>query len=128
MRLHHIGYVVKSIATYEKHLLFKDKIAEVLDPLQNARLALYATWSDTLIELIEPHNESSFTYPFLAKHGNAYHHLCYEVDHIDEMEKIASSKQLLLFKGPLQAPLFEGRPVYFFFDRNRAITEFLISS
>lgn len=126
MQLHHIGYVVADIDRYEKNLLFKHKLRDISDPLQKARLTLYETWSDTLIELIAPAAEDAFTYAFLSKTGGGYHHLCYKVADVAEMNEIASRHNLLMFKGPLPAPLFDGKPVYFFFDRNKSITEFLI--
>ena len=126
MQLHHIGYVVADIDRYEKNLLFKRKIGDVTDPLQKARLSLYETWSDTLIELIAPESEEAFTFAFLKKNGGGYHHLCYKVSDVHEMNEIAGKHNLLMFKGPLPAPLFNGLPVYFFFDRNKSITEFLI--
>lgn len=127
MRLHHIGYVVKDISEYEKKLIYKEKRASVEDPIQKAALSLYETYSEVLIELIQPLEESSFTYAFLQKQGNAYHHLCYEVDSIEAMRRIAEKHGLLLFKGPLPAPLFDGKEVYFYFDKNKSITEFLIN-
>lgn len=126
MKLHHVGYVVANIDRYEQNLIYKNKVKDVHDPIQNARLSLYETWSDTLIELIEPLTEEAFTHSFIKKNGSSYHHLCYQVADVEEMMEIASQYNLLMFKGPLVALLFDGLSVYFFFDKNKSITEFLI--
>jgi catechol 2,3-dioxygenase-like lactoylglutathione lyase family enzyme len=127
MKLHHIGYIVKSINEYEKNLLFETKINDIIDPVQNARLALYSNFGASFIELIEPLNADAFTYAFLEKNGNAYHHLCYEVANEAEMKAITAQQKYLLFKGPLNAVLFEGKVVYFYYTRNKTIVEFLIN-
>lgn len=127
MKLHHIGYIVKSIDNYEKNLLFENKINDLFDPIQNARLALYANFGSSFIELIEPLNADAFTFAFLEKNGNAYHHLCYEVANKEEMLAITKEKGYLLFKGPLKAILFDEQEVYFYFTKNKTIVEFLIN-
>lgn len=126
MKLHHVGYIVKDIEKYEKNLLFETKIKEVIDPIQRAKLALYTNFGSSLIELIQPLDNEAFTYSFLEKNGNAYHHLCYEVASEDEMKAIAELKKYLLFKGPLKAILFDNEKVYFYYTRNKTIVEFLI--
>lgn len=128
MKFHHIGFVVRSIEEYEKNMLFEKKIHDVIDPIQNARLSIYKNFNESYIELIEPLNESSFTYNFLTKnHGNPFHHLCYEVKDETEMEVVSKSFHLLKFKGPLKAALFNDKVVFFFLNRNKSIVEFLIN-
>jgi hypothetical protein len=127
MKLHHIGYIVKSIEDYEKHLFYEEKIVEVFDPVQNANLALYSNFGSSFLELIQPIDNQSFTHGFLEKNGNAYHHVCYEVASVEEMKMHCEAKKYLLFKGPLQAILFEGKEVYFYYTKNKTIIEFLIN-
>jgi catechol 2,3-dioxygenase-like lactoylglutathione lyase family enzyme len=126
MKLHHIGYIVKDIEKYEKNLLFEKKIKEVIDPIQHAKLALYSNFGDSFIELIQPIDKEAFTNSFLEKNGNAYHHLCYEVASENEMKIIAEQQKYLLFKGPLEAILFDNEKVYFYYTRNKTIVEFLV--
>jgi methylmalonyl-CoA/ethylmalonyl-CoA epimerase len=127
MQLHHIGYIVKNIEQYEKNLLYEAKLKEVIDPIQQAKLALYTNFGSSFIELIEPLSEEAFTYAFLEKNGNAYHHLCYEVDSVEQLQNITKKQGYLLFKGPLKAPLFDDKNVYFYYTRNKTIVEFLIN-
>jgi hypothetical protein len=126
MKLHHIGYIVKDIEQFEKGLLFEKKIKQLFDPVQNSQMALYSNFSDSYIELIQPLNEESFTYNFLQKQGNSYHHLCYEVTDRDELMKVVADQKLIAIKGPLPAILFDNREVWFYFSRNRQIVEFVI--
>jgi hypothetical protein len=126
MKLHHIGYVVKDIAQYEKNLIFEKKIKELFDPVQNSNMALYLNFTDSLIELIQPLNEESFTYNFLQKNGSSYHHLCYEIGSESELEEVAGSQKLIKVKGPIPAILFDGRTVWFFYSRNKQIVEFVL--
>jgi hypothetical protein len=126
MKLHHIGYVVKDIAQYEKNLIFEKKIKELFDPVQNSNMALYLNFTDSLIELIQPLNEESFTYNFLQKNGSSYHHLCYEIGSESELKELVDSQKLIKVKGPVPAILFDGRMVWFFYSRNKQIVEFVL--
>ena len=126
MKLHHIGYVVKDIAQYEKNLIFEKKIRELFDPVQNSNMALYLNFTDSLIELIQPLNEESFTYNFLQKNGSSYHHLCYEISSESELKDLVNSQKLIKVKGPVPAILFDGRMVWFFYSRNKQIVEFVL--
>ena len=126
MKLHHIGYVVKDIAQYEKNLIFEKKIKELFDPVQNSKMALYLNYTDSWIELIQPLNEESFTYNFLQKNGSSYHHLCYEIGSESELNEVVDSQKLIKVKGPIPAILFDGRVVWFFYSRNKQIVEFVL--
>ena len=126
MKLHHIGYIVDNIAAYEKKLIFENKEIELFDPVQNSQMALYSNFGNSYIELIQPLTEQSFTYKHLVRHGSSYHHLCYEVSSKEELLKVASSQKLILVKGPLPAPLFGNREVWFYYSRNKQIVEFVI--
>ena len=126
MLLHHQGFVVKSIEDYEKNLIFEEKLKEVIDPVQQAKLTLYSNFGSSNIELIEPIEETAFTYNFLQKSGGGFHHNCYEVSDESEMRAFTESRRMIQIKGPLEALLFDGLFVFFFMDYNRQIVEFLI--
>lgn len=127
MFLHHIGYIVKDIQKFEKNLLFEKKINEVFDTLQQSKLALYQNFSTCHIELIQPVNSLSPNFNFLEKYGEQYHHLCYAMQSKEEMHELTNNLQMIYIKGPLQAVLFENKEVYFYFQRNKQIIEFLIT-
>lgn len=125
IKLHHIGYVVSDISKFKNNLILNQKISEIYDPIQKANLALFSTFSDTLIELIQPENSESFTWKNLQKHGNHYHHLCYEISK-EYLNKIVIEKNLIHVSGPHKAILFQNKQVDFYFNRNKEIVEFLI--
>ena len=124
--LHHLGFVVRSIATFEKSMIFQKKIREIIDPVQNARLALYTNYDNSYIELIEPLGHEAFTWNALNKYGNHFNHFCYEVSGIQNIESIVSKYRLIHVLGPVKAVLFDDRQVVFYFTRNKQIVEFLI--
>lgn len=126
MKLHHLGFVVASIEEYEKKMLYESKLKNVSDEIQQAKLSLYSNFGSSFIELIEPLNESAFTYKALQKFGNHFHHICYAVKNFNEMEYIAQKNKLILFKAGLKAILFDSKLVYFYFSPNKTIIEFLI--
>lgn len=126
MKLHHIGFVVNSIDKFEKNLLFESKIYEVEDPVQHSKLSLYKNYSSSYIELIEPLNEDAFTFNFLKKNGEGWHHLCYEADSIEEMDVLVNKMNFIKVLGPVPALLFNNRNVYFYYTRNKSIVEFLL--
>ncbi|MCS6988982.1 MAG: VOC family protein [Chloroherpetonaceae bacterium] len=126
MKLHHLGFVVANIEEYERKMVYESKIKEVIDDVQQAKLSLYANFGSSFIELIEPLSKASFTYNALQKFGNHFHHLCYAVGSAEEMNAVAKQNKLILFRGPLEAKLFDLKPVFFFFSPNKTIVEFLL--
>lgn len=128
MRLHHTGFIVRDIDEYQKKMLFEEKLKEVIDPVQMARLALYRNFSESMIELIQPLNENSFTWNSLQKQGNHFAHFCYIVSNIGELEMIVHKYNLIHVLEPVPAPLFNDRLVTFYYNRNKQIVEFLIDS
>lgn len=127
MRFHHTGLIVESIDNFESKLVYEEKILEVLDPLQDAKLALYKNFGDSFIELIEPLSPKAFTWNFLKlTNSTPYHHFCYEVSNAVELNKIQSKFRLIPILGPIPAKLFNDELVAFFYTRNKIIVEFLI--
>ncbi len=126
MKLHHIGFVVEDIEKYENNMLFEAKINEIEDTIQNSKLSLYKNYTDSYIELIQPLNDSAFTYNFLQKNGDGFHHLCYEVNAEQEIIEITKKLRLIKVLGPVPALLFDNRHVYFYYSRNKNIVEFIV--
>lgn len=125
MKLHHIGMVVDDISKYEQKMIYEEKVSEVYDEIQNAQLALYKNYGSSYIELIQPLNDKAFTYLFLQKNGNAFHHFCYEINKVD-LEQFARVNKLIKLMDPVPALLFSGQMVAFYYTRNRQVVEFLL--
>ena len=127
MKFHHLGYVVKSIPQWEEQMLCESKVNEVFDPVQNAQLAIYKNFNNHYIELIQPLNKNSFTWNFLSKNGQGFHHICYEIQNMNELRKIADNYKLIPILNPVPALLFEGKYVTFYYARNKQIIEFILN-
>lgn len=125
IKLHHVGYVVSDISTFQNNILFQEKISEIYDPVQKATLALYSTFSDVYIELIHPESSDSYTWKSLCKLGNHFHHLCYQGTR-EDINLVVMKKKMIHISGPFNAILFNNQSVDFYFNRNRELVEFLI--
>jgi hypothetical protein len=127
MRFHHTGLIVESVSSFEAKMVYEEKLIEVFDPLQDAKLALYRNFGDSFIELIEPLSQKAFTWNFLkSRIVSPYHHFCYEVVDVVELNNIQSKYRLIPILGPIPAKLFNNELVAFFYTRNKMIVEFLI--
>jgi methylmalonyl-CoA/ethylmalonyl-CoA epimerase len=124
--LHHSGFIVRDIDSWEKQMVFEEKVNEVLDPIQNSRLALYKNFGQPYIELIQPLDERSFSWNSLQKFGNHFNHFCYSVNSLEEMEMEVNRYQLHEILKPVPAILFNNKKVAFYYARNRQVVEFLI--
>lgn len=128
VKFHHSGFIVKNIDAWEKKMIYEKKVADVTDPIQNARLSLYKNFGNTFIELVQPLNKKAFTWNSLRKSGDHFNHICYKVSNIKEMEKIVIKHKLILLRSPLPATLFNGKKVVFYYTRSHQIIEFLINA
>lgn len=124
---HHVGIIVKSIDHYEKNMMFEEKIAEVYDPIQKAKLALYKNFSDSYLELIEPQSYDSPTFNSLQKFGEHLNHLCYISNSLEQLNEFAEKNNWLQIFGPVPALLFDNKNVIFYFTQNKQIVEFIIN-
>lgn len=126
--LHHAGFIVDNIDEYEKKMFYESKVNDVVDTVQNARLALYKNYceSDGYIELIQPLNDNAFTMNALKKHGNHFNHFCYNVASLQELNEVVTASKLIEILSPIPAILFDNKKVAFYYTRNRQIIEFLI--
>jgi methylmalonyl-CoA/ethylmalonyl-CoA epimerase len=128
--LHHVGFVVSSISDEIEGFAasvgatWNGKIFD--DPLQQVRVSfLQPAFSvEAAIELVEPTVEHSPVSRFLAR-GGGLHHLCYEVDNLEEDLKLARTRGSLIVKQPLPAVAFNGRRIAWVVTRNRLVIEYL---
>lgn len=125
IRLHHVGYVVRDLDGYAASLPGLALEREVVDPVQNARIALYTVGDSSRIELIQPLDESAFTWAHLDRAGEGLHHVCYEGIGRDAIDDYFGVHRLMRVRGPVHAVLFD-RDVVFAVTRRRAIVEFIL--
>jgi len=88
-RLDHIGLVVENIKKFAETLYtlgLKPGTEQVPNPLQkvSASFVNVIDGQDVYIELLEPTDSYSPIINFLKKGGGGLHHLCFEVEDIEE--------------------------------------------
>jgi len=130
LKLHHFGFVVKSIedcgwsfaaalgASWDGNIVF--------DPLQNVRVTFFAgrNITDPLIELVEPGGDDSPVTRFLQR-GGGLHHLCYEVNDLEGHLEFCRSVGNAIIRPPVPAVAFGGRRIAWAVTRKRLLVEFL---
>ena len=93
-RLHHIGVAVKNLdealAAYDGLLGLKPSRIETM-PDQGVKAALIAI-GDTEIELMEAVDANSAVAKFLDRRGEGLHHICLEVDDVDQELRSLAAK------------------------------------
>jgi len=130
IRLHHVGYVVRSISEVADR--FAQSVAAswdqkiIQDPLQDAKVAFLAgiVQEFPLVELVEPASEDSPVTNFLKK-GGGLHHLCYEVESLDKQLEFSQTIGGMIVRPPLPAVAFAGRRIAWVYTKDRLLLEFL---
>ncbi len=129
---HHVGFVVASIqdsaqsfaasldATWDGEIIH--------DPNQVVRVTFLHAKSaaDPLVELVEPAGEKSPVISFLHR-GGGLHHLCYQVDNLEEQLRHSRAAGGIITRAPLPAVAFGGRRIAWVYTKNRLLIEYLES-
>jgi methylmalonyl-CoA epimerase len=84
--IHHIGIVVnnldEALASFERILGEKaSRVEEV--PGNRSRVATFKVGDSGKLELMEPSPQDLKVYQFRESHGEGVHHICFEVDNIN---------------------------------------------
>jgi methylmalonyl-CoA/ethylmalonyl-CoA epimerase len=128
--LHHIGHVVASIEdSIERYRLSlgAPAVSEIFeDPIQRARVAFLdlPTQGRVQFELVQPASPDSPVARFLEK-GGGLHHLCYEVDDLQEQIQWMKSQRALLIRSPKPAVAFNGRRIAWMRTADALLVEYL---
>jgi methylmalonyl-CoA/ethylmalonyl-CoA epimerase len=128
--LHHTGFVVASIAESIERwrtTLSAISISETFqDDTQGARVAFleFAPGGSTMLELVEPVTPESPTGRFLQK-GGGLHHLCFEVDDLEEQIRAMKARKAMLIRHPKPAVAFEGRRIAWMVTRDKLLVEYI---
>lgn len=128
--LHHVGFVVASIEAampgFVRSLEASWDGAIFADPLQKVRVAFLVTRErEPQIELVEPHGDEAPVLHFLREKGGGLHHMCYEVDNLDEELPRLKSRGLHIAKRPHPAVAFGGRRIAWVLTPERLLIELL---
>ena len=129
-KLHHVGFVVRSIeavadrfarsvgATWDRRVIH--------DPLQVVKVCFLRGHDSifTQVELVEPAGPNSPVERFL-QHGGGLHHLCYEVDNVEEHLTFSRSLGGVVVGRPLPAVAFDGRRIAWVVTKDKLLLELL---
>jgi methylmalonyl-CoA/ethylmalonyl-CoA epimerase len=122
VKFHHVGLVVreieKSMSDHQQRYGFAPLSPIVDDHVQQARVVLLDSGSNSLIELVEPFGSTSPLHKVLTRRA-PLHHLCFEVASLDD----SISRRT---RAP--APLFDGRRIAWLCDESSALIELLEAS
>jgi len=97
-RIHHIAVLVEDIDTSLKfwHDILGIEPSHISNmPNEAARIA-FLPLGESEIELVQPVSSDSGLSRFLEKHGSGMHHLCLEVDDLQELLKQLKTKGVQL--------------------------------
>ena len=128
--LHHLGFVVADIAVGMKgfvHSLAASWDGRVFeDPIQRVKVAfLTIRPGEPLIELVEPTTESSPVRRFLAERGGGLHHVCYEVDDLDDQMAEMKARRCMMIRRPRPAIAFDSRRIAWMLTAEKLLVELL---
>jgi methylmalonyl-CoA/ethylmalonyl-CoA epimerase len=128
--LHHVGFVVAAIADAGPELAKAIGIAwngEIIhDPLQSAQVAFLRGRASpsAALELVQPDGPESALHKFLAK-GGGLHHVCYEVDSLEEQLRQSRAAGCLVVQSPTPAIAFGGRKIAWVYTPQKLLVEYL---
>ena len=129
LRLHHIGFVVRSIEAAAPDFIGSLGAAwdEVIyhDPLQKVRVTFLQPGTGAAIELVEPAGADSPVVRFLEMTGGGLHHLCYETPDMEETIRQLRKQGVLKVRSPLPAVAFQGRRIAWLLTRQKLLLELL---
>jgi methylmalonyl-CoA/ethylmalonyl-CoA epimerase len=128
--LHHIGFVVASIAPamegFQRSLDASWDRNVFEDPSQKVRVAFLTTRAgEPQIELVEPLTDRSPVHRFLRERGGGLHHFCYETNNLEAEVRSFRSRQAILVSHPVPAVAFDGRRIAWVLTRENLLIELL---
>ena len=112
-KINHVAIAVEDID--EALLFWRDALGLRLDHIEDVpsqkSVVAFLPAGEGEVELVKPTDENTGVAKFLVKNGAGMHHLCFEVDDIDEMLQDLKAKNIrLINETPLE---LEGRKMAF---------------
>jgi len=111
-----INHVAIAVTDIEQALVFwRDALGLELHHVEEVAsqksVVAFMPVGDSEVELVEPTAEDTGVARFIAERGGGIHHICFEVDNIEEMMRVLRSKGVrLVNEFPLELP---GRKMVF---------------
>lgn len=132
MKLHHVGYLVRSIDRASEEILnsiqeyYKTKT--VYDKEQDAFIEFI--WFEdsqgySCLELVQPGNNNQKLIGLVNKNGDHLYHICYETENFDVEYENMIKKGAIVIKDKKKAIALNNKTVAFFYLRKGLIIELL---
>ena len=115
MKIHHIGYLVKSIEKSKSLFLSLGYDLEqdtVYDEFRKVDIC-FLIKDGYRIELVSPKDSSSVVGELRKKVGNSPYHICYEVESLEDAVSALAEKRFVVWDEPHEAPAINGKKVIF---------------
>lgn len=125
MRVHHIGYAVKSIQKSKQSFLnlgYREEGSVVYDELRKINI-LFLSNDGYRVELVEPADEEAPVYNILKKSGNTPYHICYYSEDIERDAECLENMGYLRTSEIEQAVAIDKKRVCFLYKRDIGIIE-----
>lgn len=130
LSLHHVGFVVPSIADSVEGFVrslgaqWDGRVYE--DPHQRVKVTFLVTRpGDPQIELVEPAGEDAPVLRFLREKGGGLHHVCYEVEDLEESMAAMKARGAMIARRPKPAVAFQGRRIAWVLTAEKLLVELL---
>jgi methylmalonyl-CoA/ethylmalonyl-CoA epimerase len=83
-RIHHVAVVVRDLESAIE--VYRDRLGLAVESIQDiasdrVRIAFLPT-GESRLELVQPTDETTGVARYLERHGEGFHHVCYEVDRL----------------------------------------------
>jgi methylmalonyl-CoA/ethylmalonyl-CoA epimerase len=128
--LHHFGYVVSSLPEALNGFAGSMGARVISEVIHDARQDVYVAFlqppsqDSVQLELVAPASATSPVMAFAQK-GGGLHHVCYEVDDLDETLAQARRRKCLPVRPPKPAAAFHGRRIAWIITPERLLIEYL---
>ena len=125
MKIHHVGYLAKSIDKTRKKFLelgYEIERPVKYDEIRQINIEFLIN-GDYRVELIQPMSEESPMFPLLKRFKNSPYHFCYEVENLDASVKELSDKGYTVIQEPEIAPCIDDKKVVFLNNISMGIIE-----
>lgn len=126
MSFHHLGIACENIpitASHYERAGYAWDGKEVIDPLQNIRIAFLTHPAMPMIELLAPVDDNSPIIDILHKNGTTPYHICYFVPDVKYAIKELRAQKYVLISKPQKASAIEGHCVAFLYHKDVGLIE-----
>jgi len=127
LKIHHYGLATSDLQrSMDVFLALGYKAGEIfIDPVQKVKLVFVSRPGEPAIEIICDVDETGPTKNIIAKSGNGFYHVCYEVNNIEESMGKFRLLGFLPRHKPVAATAFQGRKIAWMYNRSVGLVELL---